>query len=121
MQSGMVDNVGIAVGIATPSLAVQKLFPLPILPAAILNFGSLPPSTNVDQRRQTSCSVLSVQSKSGVVENVGVAVVIMSVCRWKLKLHLPAEHLYLFPWRVLLVVQVQGARKSHIHAENAVT
>ena len=30
MKSGMVDNVGIAVGIAAPSLAVQKLFSLPV-------------------------------------------------------------------------------------------
>jgi len=27
---GMVDNVRVAVGIAAPSLAVQKLFPLPV-------------------------------------------------------------------------------------------
>ena len=36
LKSGMVDNVGIAVGIAAPSLAVQKLFPFPILLAAIM-------------------------------------------------------------------------------------
>ncbi len=29
LKSGMVDNVGIAVGIAAPSLTVQKLIPLP--------------------------------------------------------------------------------------------
>ncbi len=69
----MVDNVGIAVGIATPSFAVYALFPLPVLLAAILNFGSLSSSTNVDQRRPTSGSVLSVKSKSSVVENVGAA------------------------------------------------
>ncbi len=67
MQSGMVDNVGIAVGIATPSFAVYTLFPLPVLLAAILNFGSLSSSTDVDQRRPTSGSILSVKSKSGVV------------------------------------------------------
>jgi hypothetical protein len=38
-----------------------------------LNFGSLPSSTNVDQRRQTPGSVLIVKSKLGVVENVGAA------------------------------------------------
>ncbi len=66
----MVDNVGIAVGIAAPSFAVHKLFPLPVLLAAILNFGSLSSSTNVDQRRPTSGSVLRLKSKSGVVENM---------------------------------------------------
>ncbi len=54
----MVDNVGIAVGIVAPSLAVQKLFPLPVLLAAILNFGSLPLLTNVNQRQpMSSCQV----------------------------------------------------------------
>ena len=66
----MIDNVGIAVGIAAPSFAVQKLFPLPVSLAAILNFGSLSSSTDVDQRRPMSGSVLGVKSKSGVVENV---------------------------------------------------
>ena len=66
----MVDNMGIAVGIAAPLFAVQKLFPLPVLLAAILNFGSLSSSTNVDQRRPTSGSVLRVKSKSCVVDNV---------------------------------------------------
>ncbi len=70
-KSGLVDSVGIAVIIATPSLAVQKLLPLPVWLSVILNFGSLPSSTNVGQRRQTSGSVLSVKSKSDVVENVG--------------------------------------------------
>ncbi len=69
----MVDNVGIAVGIAAASFAVQKLFPLPVSLAAILNFGSLSSSTNVYQRRPTSGSVLSVKSKSGVVENMEAA------------------------------------------------
>ncbi len=69
----MVDNVGIAVEIATPSFTVYTLFPLPVLLAAILNFGSLSSSTNVDQRRPTSGSVFSVKSKSSVVENVGAA------------------------------------------------
>ena len=43
-----------------------------------------------------------VISRSAVVENVGVTVEIMSVCRWKLKLHPPAEKLRFFhagcPW-----------------------
>ena len=71
VKSRMVDNVVIAVGITAPSLAVQTLFPLPVWLSAILNFGSLLSSTNVGQRRQTSGSVLSVKSKSDVVENVG--------------------------------------------------
>jgi hypothetical protein len=53
VKSGMVDNVGIAVGVAAQLFAVQKLFRLPVLLAAILNFGSLSSSTNVDQRRPT--------------------------------------------------------------------
>ena len=70
-ESGMVENMGVDVGIMAPSLAIQKLFPLPVWLSAILNFGSLSSSTNVDQRRRTSGWVLSVKSKSGVVENVG--------------------------------------------------
>ena len=69
----MVDDVGIAVGVAAPQFAVQKLFPLPVLLAAILNFDSLSSSTNVDQRRPTSGSVISVKSKSSVVENMRAA------------------------------------------------
>ena len=72
----MVDNVGIA--IVTPSFAVYPLFSLPVLLAAILNFGSLSSSTNVDQRRPTSGSVLSIKSKSSLVENVGAAFEIAS-------------------------------------------
>jgi len=29
-ESGMVDNIGVDVGIATPSLTVEKIFPLPV-------------------------------------------------------------------------------------------
>ena len=29
-KSGMVANVGVAVGIASPALTVEKLFPLPV-------------------------------------------------------------------------------------------
>ncbi len=29
-KSGMVENVGVAVGIASPSVSFQKLFPLPV-------------------------------------------------------------------------------------------
>ena len=78
MKSGLVDNMGIAVGIAAPLFAVQKLFPLPVLLAAILNFGSLSLSTNVGQRRQASGSVIRVKSKSCVVDNVEEAIGIAS-------------------------------------------
>ncbi len=71
-KSGLV--VGLAVRIAAPCLAVQKLFQLPVWLSAILNFGNLSSSTNVDQRWQTSASVLVVKSESGVVENMGVEV-----------------------------------------------
>ncbi len=36
-KSGIVDNVEVAVGIASPYVSVQKLFPLPVSMAAILN------------------------------------------------------------------------------------
>ena len=71
----MVDNVWIAVGIAVPSLAVQKLFPLPVFAGRHLEFWW---SAIVYQRRSTSGSVPNVKSKSGVVENVGVAFEIAS-------------------------------------------
>ncbi len=70
----MVDNVGIAAGIATPSLAVQRIFPLPVELTAILNFGSLPSSPNVYQGHPTS---VDVKPKSSMVEiweaSVGIA------------------------------------------------
>ena len=46
----VIDNVRVAVGITTSTFAVQKLFLLPVSLAAILNFGSLSSSTNVDHR-----------------------------------------------------------------------
>ncbi len=52
VKSGMVDNMVIAVGIATPSLVVQKLFHFQLL-AAILNLenviNSLDPSVKTHQ------------------------------------------------------------------------
>ena len=76
VKSGMVDNVGIVIGIAAPSLAVQKLFPLPVFADRHLEFWW--PSVIVYQRRSTAVSIHSVKSKSGVVENVGVAFEIAS-------------------------------------------
>ncbi len=58
MKSGMVDNVGVAVGIAAPSLAFQKLFPLPVFAVRHLEFWW---SAIVYQRQSTSGSVPSVK------------------------------------------------------------
>ncbi len=71
-KSGMVGNVGVAVEIASPSVCVQKLFPLPVSWPTF----AFPMSGRVD----------IVISKSGMVENVGVAVEIASptVCVQKL-------------------------------------
>ncbi len=38
VKSGMVDNVGVAVGIAAPSFAVQRLFPLTVFAGRHLGF-----------------------------------------------------------------------------------
>jgi len=38
VKTSMVDNVGIAVGITAPSLAVQTLFPLPVFAVRHLEF-----------------------------------------------------------------------------------
>ncbi len=65
VKSGMVDNVGVAVGIASPSLAVQKLFPLPVFVGRHLE---LLWSAIVYQRPSASSSVPSVKSKSGVID-----------------------------------------------------
>ena len=70
-MSGMVDNVGIAVGIATPSLALKSYIHFRFCwPTSLI---SVMYNAIVDQRRLTSGNVLSVTSKSGVVENVGAA------------------------------------------------
>ena len=71
--AGMVDNVGVALGIAAPSLAVKKVISTSGFAAAVLNFDSLPSSINVGLRRLTLYSVISVKSKSGVIENVRTA------------------------------------------------
>ena len=66
-ESGMVTNVGVAVGTASPSLSVQSLFLLPVSWPTInhiLPFRGRPMSGNVG----------SGISESGVVANVGVAV-----------------------------------------------
>ncbi len=59
VKSGVVDNVGIAVGIAAPSVAVQNLFPLPVLVGRHLEFLW---SAIIYQRQSTSGNVPSVKS-----------------------------------------------------------
>ncbi len=68
VKSGMVDNVEIAVGFAARSLAVQKLFTLPVFADRHLEFWW---PVIVYQRRSTAGSVPSVKLKSGVVEKWG--------------------------------------------------
>ncbi len=63
-ESGEVENMGVAVETASKSISVQTLLLLPVVVAAILNFGCRPLSDHV----------VSAISESDVVENVGVAV-----------------------------------------------
>ena len=61
---GMVEiYIGAAAGTPSKYIFIQNLFLLPVLVAAILNFGCRPVSGHV----------VSSISESGVVENVGVA------------------------------------------------
>ncbi len=78
-ESGVVENVGAAAETASKSISVQKLFLLPVLVAAIVNFG----------RRSISRDVVSAISESVMVENVGAAVGIASLSRSVQKLFLP--------------------------------
>ena len=68
----MIENMGVEVGIAAPSHTVEKLFPLPVSVAAILNSVD-------DRRREMSGKVGSVISLSSLVENVAVDVEIASL------------------------------------------
>ncbi len=79
-ESGVVGNVGVDVEIASPSLSVQKLFPLPVCVVAILRFPC----------RATSGHVVSGISESGMVENVCVAAEIASP-------YLSVQKLFLLP------------------------
>ncbi len=63
-MSGTVKNVWLVAEIASPFLSVRKLFPLPVWIAVL--------------RRPTSDHVDSTKYRSGMVENVGVAVEIVS-------------------------------------------
>ncbi len=53
-ESAMAENMGVEVGIAAPSLAVQKLLPLPVFAGRHLEFCDLPSSTNVGQPQAVS-------------------------------------------------------------------
>ena len=71
-ESGMVENVGVAVGIASLSVSVQKLFLLPVSWPTInhiLPFRGRPMLGNVGNDI----------SESGMVANVGVAIGIASL------------------------------------------
>ena len=81
-MSGMVENVGAAAGTPSKYISVQNLFLLPVLVAAILNFGCRPVSGHV-------VSSISDYSESGVVENVGVALGTASPSPSVQKLSLP--------------------------------
>ncbi len=67
-MSNVVETVVTAVGIASPSLSVHKLFPLPVFIAVILSF----------RRWTMSADVGSDTGMSGVVETVVTAVGIAS-------------------------------------------
>ncbi len=71
-ESGIVENVGVAVGIASLTLSVQLLFPLPVSTS-----GSVSNNSGFRCWTMSGC-VGSAMSRSGTVENVGVAVGIAS-------------------------------------------
>ncbi len=73
-RSGMVDNVGVAVGIWSQAHSIQLLFPFPVSVAAILIFGNQPTSGNVGPCRTMWKVCESVTLKSGKAEKRGVAV-----------------------------------------------
>ena len=67
-ESGIVENVGVAVGIASLTLSVQLLFPLPVSTS-----GSVPDISGFRCWTMSRC-VGSAISRSDTVENVGVTV-----------------------------------------------
>ena len=147
-KSGTAESTGVEVGIVAPSLAVQKVSPLPAwwpLSWTLVVYYRRPTPINVgrcprcqDQDRHgpnvwdslwncaALCYCLKCISSSGlvtailnpssatsgdieivilklaVVEKVGVANKMLSVCRWELKLFRPAENIHFFhgwcPW-----------------------
>ncbi len=80
-ESGKVENVGVAVKIASSYFSVIKLFPLPVCVAAILisDVGRCRPmSADVGRCRPMSGHVGNARSRPGVVKNMAVAVEIAS-------------------------------------------
>ena len=75
-KSGMVDNVGVDAETASKYISVQTLFLLPVLRAAIFNFGYRPMTDHV----------VGAISGSGVVENVSVADTILFVVEIQAKI-----------------------------------
>ena len=71
-NSGMVAYVGLAVGIASPSVSVQKLFPLPVSTSGFVA------DTCVSDVGRCRGHIGSVKFGSDVVQNMGVAVGIAS-------------------------------------------
>ena len=71
-ESGNVENVGIAVGIASLTLSAQLLFPLPVSTS-----GCVSDISGFRCWTMSGC-VGSAISRSGMVENVGVAVGVAS-------------------------------------------
>ncbi len=78
--SGVVENMGVAVGIASLTLAVQVLFPLPVSTSGFVA------DTSGFRCWPLSGRVGSDISESGIVENVGVSVGIASPALSVLKL-----------------------------------
>ncbi len=71
-RSGIVENVGVAVGIASLTLSVRVLFPL-----LVSTSGFMAETFGFRCRPMSGC-VGSAIFESGIVENVGVAVGIAS-------------------------------------------
>ncbi len=71
-ESGIVENVGVAVGIASLTLSVQLLFPLPVSTS-----GSVSDISGFRCWTLSGC-IVSAISTSGTFENAGAAVGITS-------------------------------------------
>ena len=63
---GMVENVGVAVGIESQAQSVQLLFPFPVSVAAIFIVGSWPTSGNVGHCRTMSTISYSRRARSKI-------------------------------------------------------
>ena len=90
LSRALSEMYGNAVGIASSSLLVQTLFPLPVCSTAILSFRRRPTLTDVRPCRPMSADAGSVTGRSTVFENVEVAFGIAS-------LSLSVQKLFLLP------------------------